>query len=135
MLHTDAESGATCANHEPAGTANRRRGVFWILVAFGLLAAGLVGGTLMFLWRPDWVWPFPVAGFVGYVLAFRSGMLLWNPNIDRTWRRYFWLDRDTAFEDSQPVNGRSDSSEGAANLRLIRPEPPHPSQHELRVVR
>src|ERR1700752_3821043 len=71
-----------------------RRDTAWFLLAFVFLAAGLVGGTILYGWRPDWAWPFPVAGFVGYVLAFRRGLLLWNPNIDRTWRQYLWLDSD-----------------------------------------
>jgi MFS family permease len=110
-------------------------GIAWIVAAFGFLVAGLVGGTVVFAWRPDWVWPFPVAGFIGYVLAFRRGMLLWNPNIDRTWRQYFWLDRDTASQDGQPGSGRNDPSGGAKELQLVRPEPPHPARQALRIVR
>jgi hypothetical protein len=66
MLHTDDESDITGANHEPGGGGNRRRGVSWVLASVGFLVVGLVGGTIMFAWMPDWVWPFPLAGFIGY---------------------------------------------------------------------
>ena len=58
------------------------------------------------------MWPFPTVGFVGYILAFRRGMLQWNPNIDRTWRQYLWLGRTTASEDSPPANGGVDPAKG-----------------------
>ena len=135
MIHTEEGPGVGRAIPGPAGFASPRRGVSWILAAIGLLVAGLVGGTLMFAWRPDWMWPFPLAGFIGYVLAFRRGMIRWNPNIDRTWRRYFWLDRDTDSEENQPANGRLDPSEGAKSFRIVRPEPHRPDRPELRVVR
>jgi MFS family permease len=134
MVHTNNESDITRANHEP-GVANPRRAVYWILTAFGFLVAGLAGGTVLFAWRPDWVWPFPVAGFIGYVLAFRRGMLLWNPNVDRTWRQYLWLDSDSASREEPAADGTDDSPRGANNLCIVRPGPVHPSQHELRVVR
>jgi len=135
MAHTNDESDITCAIHEPGAVANPRRGVPWILGAFGSLVAGLVGGTIMFAWRLDWVWPFPLAGFIGYVFAFRRGMLLWNPSIDRTWREYLWLDSDTASEDGQPANGTEDPSAQAKSLRVVRPDPPRTARHELRAVR
>jgi hypothetical protein len=134
MLHTDDVSDITGANHEPGGSGNRRRGVSWVLVSVGFLVVGLVGGTIMLARMPDWVWPFPPAGFIGYILAFRRGMLLWNPNIDRTWRQYLWLDH-AAFEDGRPANGRDGPSGGEGDLRVVRPEPPRPPRHELRVVR
>ncbi len=91
----------------------------------------------MFVWNPDWVWLVPAAGFIGYLLAFRRGMLLWNPNIDMTWREYLWLERDSesASEDGRPADGRDDPSRAAENFRVLRPEPPRPSRPELRAVR
>jgi hypothetical protein len=131
----------TDTNHEPQTVrtdrrssfwAKDRRDILWFLVAFGFLAVGLVGGTIMFAWRPAWVWPFPVAGFIGYVFAFRRGMLLWNPNIDMTWREYLWLERETVSEDGRPADGRDDPSRVAENFRVLRPAPSRP---DLRAVR
>jgi len=125
----------TMIQNDEGPSQRKARSLGWILASFAFLVAGLVGGTILLEWKPEWVWLFPVAGFIGYVLAFWRGMLLWNPNIDRTWRQYFWLGCNTASKDSQPANGRVDPSEAAKNLRLVRPEPPHPPRHELRVVR
>jgi hypothetical protein len=136
MFYRDDESDITRAKEEPGGAGNRRRGVSWILASFGFLVVGLAGGTIMLAWMPDWVWPFPLTGFIGYILAFRRGMLLWNPNIDRSWRRYLWLDRDTAAEEGRPENGRGNDPSGeAGDLQVVRPEPSRPPRHELRVVR
>jgi hypothetical protein len=134
MAHTNDASDITRTIHERAAVANRS-GVSWILAAFGSLVAGLAGGTIMFARRPDWVWPFPLAGFLGYVFAFRRGLLLWNPGVDRTWREYLWLDRDTASEDGQPANRNADPSGQAKSLRAVRPDPPRTPQHDLRAVR
>ena len=93
MIHRDngSRSHGRFTNRQAPRIPARRS---WIIASFGFLVAGLVGGTIMFVWEPDWVWPVPAAGFVGYLLAFRRGMLLWSPNIDMTWREYLWLDRD-----------------------------------------
>jgi MFS family permease len=107
----------------------------WFLVGFGFLAAGLVGGTIMFAWRPAWVWPFPVAGFVGYVLAFRRGLLLWNPNIDRTWREYVCLDRSVASQEVPAANEEEESSGRRENLRVARLGQHEPSSRPLRAIR
>lgn len=135
MAHTNDESDITRAVHERAAAANPRRGGSWILAAFLSLVAGLVGGTIMLAGRPDWAWPVPAAGFIGYVFAFRRGMLLWNPNSDRTWREYLWLDRDHASEAGQPANGGDDPSGQAKSLRVARPDPTRAPRHELRTVR
>lgn len=136
MNHTNQGSVIPRALHERAGLVNPRMGLFRILAALGFLGAGLVGGTITLAWRPDWAWPFPVAGFIGYVLVFRRGMLLWNPNIDRTWRQSFWLDRDTAPENGQPANGMDDPFFGATNLRAVRLiEASHPSRPGQEAVR
>jgi hypothetical protein len=112
--------------------AGSRRGIAWILVAFGFLVVGLVGGTVAFAWKREWAWVFPVVSFLCYVLAFRRGMLLWNPNIDRTWRRYLWLEREMIAEDEEtpPIGGEDREK----TLKIVRPETP-PPRHELRVVR
>ena len=35
----------------------------------------------------SWGWVFPIAGFVGYVFAFRRGLLVWSPQgIGVTWQ-------------------------------------------------
>ena len=99
--------------------------LLWFLVAFGFLAAGLVGGTIVFAWRPDWMWPFPTVGFVGYIFAFRRGMLLWDPEIDRTWRQYLWLGSDTVSEYGRAAADGAEDPSGAAR----RPRP------KLRAVR
>jgi hypothetical protein len=135
MIHRDNGSEIARAIHEPAGAANPRLGLSWILASFGFLVAGLVGGTIMFVWKPDWVFPFPAVGFIGYLLAFRRGMLLWSPNIDMTWWQYLWLERDTASEDGRPAYGTDDPSGVAEGFRVLRPEPPRPSPRELRAVR
>ena len=96
MINANQEPRTARADRISSSPAKDRRDILWFLVAFGFLAAGLAGGTIMFAWRPEWMWPFPAAGFIGYVLAFRHGLLLWNPNIDRTWREYFWRDRDAS---------------------------------------
>ena len=77
----------------------------------------------MFAWKPGWVWPFPVAGFVGYILAFRHGMLLWNSNIDRIWRH------DSRF------GGRDGLPPVAGNIRVLHPAPPHGPRPDRRAVR
>jgi hypothetical protein len=57
----------------------------WILIAFGLLAVGLTAGTIP--GPRSWTWTIPSAGFVGYVIAFRQGLLAWSRGeIDRIWR-------------------------------------------------
>jgi hypothetical protein len=113
--------------------AGSRRGAAWILVAFGLLAVGLVGGTILFAWKSRWGWIFPAASFVGYVLAFRRGLLLWNPAIDRTWRRYLWLEGDITGEDAEILSSLEENPE--RSLSIVPPETPRPPRHELRVVR
>lgn len=135
MVHRDDESEITQGQPKGAGAGKPRRGIIWILAAFGVLIAGLAGGTILFAWRSAWAGVVPLAAFLGYILAFRRGLLLWNPNIDRTWRVYLWLDRNTASQEGPATNGADDSSGGANNLRIVRPGSPHPARHELRVVR
>ena len=135
MIHMENGSGITRAIHEPAGAANPRRGLSWIIASFGFLVAGLVGGTIVFVWEPDWAWLLPAAGFAGYILAFRRGMLLWSPNIDMTWRQYLWLERDTVSEDGLPADGSDDPSGVPKNSRVVRHELPGRSRPELRAVR
>jgi hypothetical protein len=57
-------------------------GIAWIAVSLGFLVAGVLAGASMA--GSAGVWALPVAGFVGYILAFRRGMLSWNA--DRVWR-------------------------------------------------
>jgi len=77
----------------------------WILVAVGLLIAGVLGG--MIVAGRSWAWVFPLAGFSGYVLAFRRGLLVWNPEgLDSIWRDA--VEPRTRKSDNQPrIPGRS----------------------------
>lgn len=112
---------------------NRRRAIVWVLVALGSLIVGLIGGTVGFAWKRELAWVFPAATFAAYLLSFRRGLLLWNPALDRTWRRYLWLDGEVIAEDEglSYVAGKN-----PAKTRLVpRPETPRPPQHELKVVR
>src|ERR1700719_2596468 len=105
------------------------RETLWFLVAFGFLAAGLLGGTILYAWRPNWAWPLPVAGFVGYVLAFRRGLLLWNPNIDGTWRQYLWVDGPQGEPNS---NAAEEPSGSAKDLRIVDRRPVRTAKAEMR---
>jgi hypothetical protein len=59
--------------------------VAWIGASFVMLAAGLIAGALV---GGHVRWILPTAGFVGYLLAMRQGLKLWNPEgLDRIWRR------------------------------------------------
>jgi hypothetical protein len=68
------------------GELGRKRkhasGIAWIAVSLSFLAAGVLAGASMNGSAGAWV-P-PVAGFVGYILAFRRGMFSWNA--DHIWR-------------------------------------------------
>ncbi len=135
MIHSDDESPVAMDDPE-APAANPRKAIVWILVAFGFLIAGLVGGTILYAWREDLAWTVPLACFVGYVLAFRRGMRLWDPETDRTWRQYLGLDGRTAGEKGGTFRGPNDDpSRSPKNLLIVRPETPRPPRHELRVVR
>ncbi len=107
-----------------------RTAAAWIVVAFGFLALGLVGGTVVFAWRREWGWLIPVASFVGYLFAFRRGMIQWNPAVDRTWRQYLWLESEMTAEDAVP-RGVEDPER---TLQIVRPETPR-APHEMRLVR
>lgn len=109
-----------------------RAGAAWTAVAFGFLVVGLVAGTIVFAWKREWAWLIPVASFVGYLLAFRRGMILWNPAVDRTWRQYLWLEREMPADDDPISRGAEDPDK---TLEIVRPEAPRPQRHELRVVR
>lgn len=103
----------------PAAT-RRDEGLSWMLGAFGLLVVGLAGGTIFYTWSKDFAWPFPAACFIGYILAFRRGMMLWNPEIDRTWRHYLWI---------KPVDGGVESRRG-----IDRGQEPFGSREDVRIV-
>jgi len=102
----------------------RRRHIVWIAVAFGCLFTGLIGGAVLYAWRPELTWVAPTAGFVAYVLAFRRGMLFWNPHLDATWRHG---------AGSKPIEKPS-SEDPEKTLKLVRPQPTS-DRSELRVVR
>ena len=131
MAHIGNEPQLTKDNREKPVT-NRRRAIVWVLVAFGFLIAGLAGGTILLAWKREWAWVFPVASFIGYLLAFRRGLLLWNPKLDRTWRRYLWLEGEmvTGDEEASPAPGEDQGE----TLGIVRPETP-PTRHELRLIR
>ena len=113
-----------------AGTgrpADARHAAAWLLAAFGFLAAGLAGGAALAAWRPDIGWTAPLAGFAAYLLAFRRGMILWNPKLDRTWRH---SPRATA---AVPV--RKETADPEATIRLCYPAPPQASRSARKAVR
>ena len=69
-------------------TGHRRgRARTWILIAFALLLAGLVGGGASH--SDQWKWILPAGGFVAYVFAFRHALRLTRfggRDIDDLWR-------------------------------------------------
>lgn len=80
------------------------RAVAWILISFALLAAGVIAGAVA---GKGLQWILPVAGFVGYVLAMRHGLCLWNPDgLDVVWR-------------STPATGPRRSAR-STNFRVVR---------------
>ena len=85
--------------------------IAWILIAFGFLAVGLTAGAIP---GPRiWTWIIPSGGFVGYVIAFRQGLLVWSRGeIDRIWRDGFdappepdFFEAATPFRPSQAGEG------------------------------
>ena len=99
----------------------------WILASFGFLVVGVAGGTALYAWRADLGWTVPLACFAAYLLAFRRGILLWNPEIDRTRRDYLWV--------RPPADLRKDGRDPDATVRLPRPGTEQQSAPPLRVVR
>jgi len=102
-------------------------GVAWFLAAFGLLLAGVVFGAALSTAKSDFHWFPPVAGFVGYLLAFRRGMVMSNPRIDESWRH-------------SPRRGAAPAAppnplDPEATVRLPRPDTPPADRSPLRVVR
>jgi hypothetical protein len=129
----DGSRAGSDAAREPAMSS--RRGLVWMTAAFAFLIAGLLGGTILFAWKQQWAWVAPLAAFGGYILAFRHGLRLWNPNVDRTWRRYLWLEHGMAGEDGRPPGQAEDRFRGAPNPRIACPDEPRPPRHEMRVIR
>jgi hypothetical protein len=114
---------------EPASEPrpNAGRALAWILAAFGFLLAGVADGSVLYAQGSVAGWTVPVAGFVAYLLAFRRGMILWNPRIDRTWRQYLWLEPGES--------ARKDARDPDATIRLLRPDAPQPPRSVRRAVR
>ena len=112
---------------EKAPRPNGGAPILWILAAFGLLFAGLAGGTALGASRSDIGWTVPLAGFAGYLLAFRRGMILWNPKIDGSWRR--------SFRATPPAGDPKNSWDPEATIRLLHRDTPPPSQSVLKVIR
>jgi hypothetical protein len=111
------------------GTARQtdaRHGSTWLLAAFGFLAAGMAGGAALSAWKPDIGWTAPLAGFAAYLVAFRRGMILWNPKLDRTWRH-------SRRAPAVPV--RKQTTDPEATIRLFYPDPPQASRSAWKVVR
>jgi hypothetical protein len=137
MSHREQEIEFTKNDSANVSAAKLQRPVVWIVVAFGFLAAGLAGGTLLYAWKPDLAWTVPVVCFAGYILAFRRGLLLWNPEIDRTWRQYMWIKPAGAgpIDRRMPVGFREGSFDSPKDAGLVGPEVPPLPQRQLRVLR
>jgi hypothetical protein len=74
-------------NHESQRESKHAGPIAWTLAAFGLLAVGVIIGALAA--GKAWAWAAPVAGFLGYLLAFRQALLalVSSPEaIDGAWR-------------------------------------------------
>jgi hypothetical protein len=112
-----------------------RKPLGWFLASFGLLLAGLAGGAILHALRWDFAWTVPIVCFVGYLLAFRRGMLMWNPRIDRTWRARLRVKSPVARGDAGPVSGASEATPDLdATVPLLRRDVLD-SRASLRVVR
>lgn len=101
MIYGSNESRLNTGGLQERSVMNGLRAIVWILVAAGSLILGLIGGTVVFAWKREWAWVFPAAAFAAYLLAFRHGMFLWNPAVDRTWRRSLRLDEEVITEDDE----------------------------------
>jgi hypothetical protein len=104
----------------------------WIVIAFGLLVAGLMAGAIVGIRVGSWIIPF--GGFVGYVLAFRQGLLAWSRGgIDGIWRDGFRAppepDRfqEDRFQEEAPSRPRV--ADESARSSLIRGRFPTRSDH------
>lgn len=66
--------------------SNSAGAIEWILTAFVLLAMGVILGA--FAAGKTWAWAIPLAGVVGYLLAFRRALLalVLSSEIDGVWR-------------------------------------------------
>lgn len=113
--------------------AKSRGAIVWILVAFAFLILGLAGGAVLSAFRKESAWLIPAAGFVGYLLAFRRGMLLRNPAVDRSWRRYVGLEPEVLIEDERNAYVSGEYPENT--LKILRPGAPRTQRHEMRLVR
>jgi hypothetical protein len=122
MTYSGDESRLSKGDFQEKSVTNRRMAIVWILVAVGSLIVGLVGGTVVFAWKRDWAWVLPAAALAAYLLAFRRGMLLWNPAVDRSWRRYLWLEREILSEDDA-ASGVAEDSRQTLALQPRRDEP------------
>jgi hypothetical protein len=73
-------------NQESTRRSRYTVAILWIVAAFGLLAVGVIAEAMIA--STSWGWTFPTAGFVGYVFAFRRGLLVWSPQgIAAPWQR------------------------------------------------
>jgi MFS family permease len=112
---------------------NRRRGIVWIFVSFGALVIGLVGGTILFAWKSPWAGVFPLAAFAGYVLAFRRGLQLWSPDLDRSWRNYVCFERGSVEDEEAASSPAGEDPE--KTLRIVPGDTLRPPRPELKVIR
>jgi hypothetical protein len=85
---------------KPSKKVAYARAGIWIAASFLSLAAGVIGGALGGM---QWPWLFPMAGFVGYVLAMRRAFLMRNPaGLDLFWRTAPSSRPERAFERESP---------------------------------
>ncbi len=133
MTHTGDESRLGKDGLYEKSATNRRRAVVCILAAFAFLIVGLAGGAALFAFKKEWAWVLPMASFGGYLLAFRRGMLLWNPAVGTTWRRCLWLEREaiTGNEDNSHASGEDPEK----TLNILRSGAPRSPRPGLRLVR
>lgn len=65
--------------------SNRRRAIWNGAFALLSLAVSFVLGAVVRLPR-EFLWIFPFAGIIGYLIFSREAIRAWRPEIDRTWR-------------------------------------------------
>ena len=71
---------------ESSPRRSARKGIFFLIVAFGVFPSGLLFDRL-FPRASAAHWVLPLVCFAAYVLLARKAVLAWRPDVDRLWRR------------------------------------------------